>query len=104
MSECDSKESKVSREQPNARLASSYCYNQTYAVLKSTNSDSKFVDDESREVFFRCGNWCYLGTIQFNNLKICTSDLPIVIPLLQRQQGSLRYYCNANGYVCNIII
>ena len=72
-------------------------YNQTYVVLKDSyagiGSDSKSSD--GHEVFFRCGNWCYKGQIQFNGLRMSTSDLPIIIPVLQKQQGSLRYYCNS---------
>ncbi len=96
MSNSDAKDAK---ELPTARLASSYCYNQTYAIMKNNteNGDAKNNDNEdSHDVFFRCGNWCYQGLIQFNNIQLCTSKIPLVIPLLQRQQGSLRYYCNAN--------
>ena len=50
-----------------------------------------------REVFFRCGNWCYKGLIQFNDLQVSTADLPLLIPVLQRQQASLRYYCNSKS-------
>jgi len=72
-------------------------YNQTYIVMKKKgdDGDSKFAAD-GHEVFFRCGNWCYKGRIQFNGLKISTGDLPVIIPTLQKQQGSLRYFCNAN--------
>lgn len=86
----------------NAPLATSLMgasggYNQTYIVMKKKgdDGDSKFAAD-GHEVFFRCGNWCYKGRIQFNGLKISTSDLPVIIPTLQKQQGSLRYFCNAN--------
>lgn len=89
-------------------------YNQTYIILEqSSNSrgeidkdgDSKNErrDDQNNnaerenhhEVLFRCGNWCYKGLVQFNDLKINLEDVPIVIPTLQRQQGSLRYFCTA---------
>jgi len=93
-----SKESKGSGDAPTAKLAGSYNYSQTYCILKRPPSEAKEESvDDSHEVFFRCGNWCYQGNIQFNSLKMCTSDLPIIIPLLQRQQGSLRYYCNSNS-------
>jgi hypothetical protein len=94
-----SKEAKGSIDAPSsAKLASSYNYSQTYCILKRPPSEAKeIVADESHEVFFRCGNWCYQGNIQFNSLKMGTTDLPIIIPLLQRQQGSLRYYCNSNS-------
>jgi hypothetical protein len=74
-------------------------YNQTYIIMKNgSNVEEKSAGDDN-EVFFRCGNWCYKGVIQFNGLKIGTADLPILIPTLQRQQGSLRYYCNSNRYL-----
>ena len=44
--------------------------------------------NDGNEVFFRCGNWCYKGRIQFNGLNISTADLPILIPALQKQQGN----------------
>lgn len=66
-------------------------YNQTYLVM----SDAECKGSDGHEVFFRCGNWCYKGLIQFNDLKIGTAELPVLIPTLQRQQGSLRYFCNA---------
>ena len=89
-------DSKESKQLPTATNASNYCYNQTYVILRDeTSLESKVGDEDHHEVFFRCGNWCYQGVIQFNNLKLITSEIPVVIPLLQRQQGSLRYYCNS---------
>ena len=49
-----------------------------------------------QEVLFRCGNWCYTGHVVLNR-NFSLSDLPIVIPLLQRQQSRLHYYCNADS-------
>eukprot|EP01038_Epipyxis_sp_PR26KG_P013016 gene13016-17448_t len=90
-------------------------YNQTYLVMKqdyeknnpAVSNDDKSISDvtsnvsssqtDGHEVFFRCGNWCYKGLIQFNGLKVGTEDLPVLIPTLQRQQGSLRYYCNSKS-------
>ena len=69
-------------------------YNQTYVIMKNIKSEDKS-SDEDNDVFFRCGNWCYKGQIQFNGLKIGTSDLPFLIPTLQKQQGSLQYYCSS---------
>ncbi len=72
-------------------------YTQIY-VVHARNNDSKEVEsDETREVLFRCGNWAYRGKIQFDGLKIGTPDLPVIIPILQKQQGSLRYFCNAGA-------
>ena len=69
-------------------------YNQTYVIMKNSSGEEKS-SNEDNDVFFRCGNWCYKGQIQFNGLKIATSDLTFLIPTLQKQQGSLQYYCNS---------
>ena len=66
-------------------------YEQVYTILKSTE-----VGQQSNEVLFRCGNWCYRGHVQFGDLKLETGDIPAIIPCLQRQQSSLRYFCKAN--------
>ena len=80
---------------PSAKSLSGEGYNQTYVILsESVDVDSKLYVD-SHEVFFRCGNWCYKGHIQFGGLTIGVKDLPTLITILQRQQGSLRYYCNS---------
>ena len=71
-------------------------YNQTYVIMKNQHADAK-KSEEDHAVFFRCGNWCYMGQIQFNGLKIGTSDLSLLIPTLQKQQGSLRYYCSSSN-------
>ena len=73
-------------------------YNQTYIIYpEELTSDDKDAYDIN-EVFFRCGNWCYKGPVDFNGVTIGTADLPIIIPTLQRQQSSLRYYCNTSRY------
>jgi len=76
-------------------LSTSSGYNQTYIIMTGETRESK--NEDGHEVFFRCGNWCYKGRVQFNGLRISVSDLPLLIPVLQRQQGSLRYYCNASS-------
>lgn len=81
---------------PSAKALDSGGYNQTYIVLKSGTESGFKSDSDGREVLFRCGNWCYAGQIQFGNLVMGLVDLPIIIPTLQKQQGSLRYYCNSN--------
>ena len=70
-------------------------YNQTYVILKNSPQDEK-KSEKDNDVFFRCGNWCYTGQIQFGGLKIGAADLCLLIPILQKQQGSLRYYCNSS--------
>lgn len=67
-------------------------YNQTYIIM--ANTDTKKQQDDN-DVLFRCGNWCYKGKVQFSGLRFCPTDVPVLVPTLQRQQGSLRYYCNA---------
>lgn len=83
-------------------------YNQTYLIFppdhtpsdeeKGSGSSSSGVSNQ-RDVFFRCGNWCYRGPIDFNGARVGTADLPVLIPTLQRQQSSLRYFCNATRLV-----
>ena len=46
-------------------------------------------------MFFRCGNWCYTGKVQFPGMEMTIAELPAIIPSLQKQQSSLRYYCTA---------
>lgn len=68
-------------------------YNQTYIVFSQDKDDERRT--EGNEVLFRCGNWCYRGLVQFNGLKLCTEEIPVIVPALQKQQGSLRYYCTS---------
>lgn len=53
-------------------------YNQAYLIMKAKD------DASLREVFFKCGNWCYKGDIEFFNLNIGVAELPTLIPTLQR--------------------
>jgi len=79
-------------------------YTQTYLVRKnnqggagSSDSEGKDSDDVGEyEVLFRCGNWCYTGHVMLKH-EITLSDTPLIIPVLQRQQSRLHYYCNADG-------
>ena len=80
-------------------------YNQTYLVeaLEPPSRDAKDAEDEiddedavhEHRVLFRCGNWCYTGHVAFDKRRIALSDIPRAIPMLQRQQNRLHYYCNA---------
>jgi len=83
---------------PSAKsLSTAGGYSQIY-IIHAADSDAKEADpSDTREVLFRCGNWAYRGKIQFNGLKILTPELPVLIPILQKQQGSLRYFCNASA-------
>eukprot|EP00611_Tribonema_gayanum_P011490 TRINITY_DN21731_c0_g1_i1.p1 TRINITY_DN21731_c0_g1~~TRINITY_DN21731_c0_g1_i1.p1 ORF type:complete len:121 (+),score=10.41 TRINITY_DN21731_c0_g1_i1:68-430(+) len=71
-------------------------YNQTYIVRAS---DSDGASSTLREVLFRCGNWCYSGEVSFAGLGegITLKDVPRAIPILQRQQGRLQFYCCASA-------
>jgi hypothetical protein len=82
-------------------------YTQTYLVWKAKGTDGvvsgdggdgkdRAEDQCEHEVLFRCGNWCYTGHVVLNK-EISLSDMPLAIPLLQRQQSRLHYYCNADG-------
>ena len=87
-------------------------YNQTYVIFKkdtatlatpgASSKSTSSTSEEFHEVFFRCGNWCYRGPIEFPGMDINVADLPTIIPTLQRQQGSLRYYCTAKKYAAPI--
>ena len=84
------------KEEPPSAKAIDEGYNQTYLIMTTNKPDSEAKSSEdNHEVFFRCGNWCYKGQIQFGGVELNTEELPVLIPMLQRQQGSLRYYCNA---------
>jgi len=72
-------------------------YNQTYVIFPSDSSGDDKDAFELNEVFFRCGNWCYKGPIDFSGVTVGIADLPILIPTLQRQQSSLRYYCTTTS-------
>ncbi|OQS05805.1 hypothetical protein THRCLA_02118 [Thraustotheca clavata] len=60
-------------------------YNQTYIIQSSKTN--------LHEVLFRCGNWCYTGKVDLGDSEVALADLPVVIPALQKQQGSLQFLC-----------
>lgn len=60
-------------------------YHQTYIVRKPRGRTTR------RSVFVRCGNWCYDGEVDLGQISLALSDVPMAIPILQAQQGSLRY-------------
>ena len=94
---------KQTRAAPSASEASSlrHGYNQTYIILRNSRNrkDSKDTEEIStpNEVFFRCGNWCYKGPVDFMGLDLGLHGLPALIPCLQRQQSNLRYFCTAKA-------
>jgi hypothetical protein len=74
-------------------------YNQTYVVRSVEAGDLTSDTSVVRDVMFRCGNWCYSGEVSFAGLgdSITLKDIPRVIPILQRQQGRLKFYCCASA-------
>lgn len=83
------------KDTPSAKLLNG-SYNQTYIISARGTDDDRI---EANDVLFKCGNWCYKGAVQFNGLKFKLDEIPVIIPTLQRQQGSLRYYCTAKRFV-----
>ena len=89
----DSKEAKnapaLEESKDGSSIFTDASYAQTYVVMKDKmkGKGAEAKSSEGNEVLFACGNWCYRGQIQFNNLKIVLSELPILIPTLQRQQS-----------------
>mmetsp|Transcript_18242 Transcript_18242/g.53310 ORF Transcript_18242/g.53310 Transcript_18242/m.53310 type:complete len:709 (-) Transcript_18242:517-2643(-) len=75
-------------------------YTQTYLVRKppgeAGGGDEKEDDSCEHEVLFRCGNWCYTGHVVLSR-RLSLREVPVAIPLLQRQQSRLHYYCNASA-------
>jgi hypothetical protein len=84
-----------SKDGPPSAKAIDEGYNQTYLIMNNDKAHEEAKTEDNHEVFFRCGNWCYKGQIQFGGLALGTEQRPVLIPLLQKQQGSMRYYCNA---------
>lgn len=75
-------------------LMSEKSYSQTYVILDNKKKAEGY---EGNESLFKCGQWCYRGTVQFNGLKVVLKELPVLIAALQKQQGTLRYYCNSSA-------
>lgn len=79
-------------------------YNQTYIILKNNKNSAEAKESIDsggsggcNEVFFRCGNWCYKGPVDFMGLDLGLHGLPALIPCLQRQQSNLKYFCTAKA-------
>ncbi|CAM9941395.1 unnamed protein product [Scytosiphon promiscuus] len=72
-------------------------YSQTYVVRKK---DARRDQGRDRQVMFRCGNWCYTGEVSFAGLGdgevVTLMDIPRAIPMLQRQQDRLKFFCCAD--------
>jgi hypothetical protein len=74
-------------------------YNQTYVIMNRSDAEEtkRNFGYTEHDVFFRCGNWCYKGPIDFMGLNLGLHQLPVVIPTLQRQQQALKYFCLAKA-------
>ncbi|GMH46549.1 hypothetical protein TrRE_jg8835 [Triparma retinervis] len=107
--EYDSDGGSPTRGTPQAIPTNMRGYQQVYLIKKPNPKTSDAYSGE-REVLFRCGNWCYVGrvTLDFGGAEgpddddesdsegrdMSLKDIPRVIPILQRQQGKLAFYCN----------
>ena len=73
-------------------------YEQLYIIFKAAPIDTEAKRHEGNEVMFLCGKWCYTGIAHFDDTKQLTvNEIPILIPSLQRQQSSLKYFCNSSA-------
>jgi hypothetical protein len=105
-------EYKHAHDAPSATDASNaslrHGYNQTYVILKNNQpppgreakgeeAGVNLTNPGPNDVFFRCGNWCYRGEVDFMGLDLGLHGVPALIPCLQRQQGSLRYFCTVQA-------
>lgn len=61
-------------------------YNQTFLIRKPSSQSGG--QSNLREVLFRFGSWCYNGHIDLGP-KLQLADIPVMIPLLRRQQNAL---------------
>lgn len=68
-------------------------YRQVYIIKQQKEDDL----DNTREVFFRCGDHCYEGMLTFdflqNHKDMSLADIPKVAPALQMQQDDLSFVC-----------
>jgi hypothetical protein len=71
-------------------------YQQVYVIKHKRNG----LQNNFRDVFFQCGNWCYDGIIPFQFLEGSSSmqlcDIPKVAPALQKQQQDLSFVCTSS--------
>ena len=74
-------------------------YNQTYIVRSSADG----VPSSLRQVFFRCGNYCYSGQVDLGvRGTIGLAVLPRTVARLQSQQGHLSYVGEWNRVSSNV--
>ncbi|KAF4324530.1 hypothetical protein BBO99_00001717 [Phytophthora kernoviae] len=70
-------------------------YNQTFLIRRTPRTEGSKGTPSLREVLFRFGNWCYNGHVDLGP-KLELSDIPIIIPMLRRQQSALTFMCEVS--------
>ncbi|CEG43061.1 uncharacterized protein PHALS_13283 [Plasmopara halstedii] len=70
-------------------------YNQTFLIRRTPRMDGSTSASSLREVLFRFGNWCYNGHVDLGP-KLELADIPVIIPMLRRQQSALTFMCEAS--------
>ncbi|ETI56696.1 hypothetical protein F441_00850 [Phytophthora nicotianae CJ01A1] len=70
-------------------------YNQTFLIRRTPRAEGSTNTPSLREVLFRFGNWCYNGHVDLGP-KLELSDIPVIIPMLRRQQSALTFMCEAS--------
>ncbi|KAG3114786.1 hypothetical protein PI124_g6446 [Phytophthora idaei] len=70
-------------------------YNQTFLIRRTPRAEGSTNTPSLREVLFRFGNWCYNGHVDLGP-KLELSDIPVIIPMLRRQQNALTFMCEAS--------
>jgi hypothetical protein len=71
-------------------------YQQIYIVKRKTSDAPRH-----HEAFFKCGNWCYDGFVDFDFLEgkeMTMADLANVPFALQKHQDELSFLCVADRY------
>ncbi|RLN20668.1 hypothetical protein BBJ28_00006087 [Nothophytophthora sp. Chile5] len=71
-------------------------YNQTFLIRRTPHPEgSAGAQPSLREVLFRFGNWCYNGHVDLGP-KLELADIPVIIPMLRRQQSALTFMCEVS--------
>ena len=96
MSRAESKGGASSAPRADSKDLQAGAYSQCYIIMKAAKEDKKS-EQQDNDVFFKCGLWCYCGLVQFPGVDLTTGELPLIIPSLQKQQSSLRYFCNSSA-------
>lgn len=66
-------------------------YHQTY-IIQALPEEAAAQQTTQRAVYVRVGNWCYEGdALDLGAKRMTMAGVPMIIPILQSQQGSLRF-------------